>query len=354
MKPSLEKTREVALTFQVELICDEANWSAALSAIGEHDFTHTFNFHHISMTCGEGEPWAFVARDDAAQLVAMWPVLRREIDGTNLFDFTSVYGYAGPILSAKAGGSQAVTAILGAMRASGAVSLFSRMHPLFSSRLDEGIRGVELGEVVVIDVGTNEDVLAGYRGSHRREIVNARAKGVVISVESGEAAIAEFHNIYCQAMNDLRAKDYYFFGRGYLNSLETSSDFRTLILFAELDGRKIAASMFIVTGSLMQYYLSGTVSEFRRLAPSKMIIAEAHRLAIGMGLSRIILGGGVGSGHDPLLAFKKGFSSLTLPFYVPRRVLNDESYVALCAARRIIPSGTQFFPAYRAESPKVS
>lgn len=339
------------MSFRVEVI-SEKEWGATLSVLGEHDFTHTFDFHRISESYGEGKPLAFVTYDETGRPVAMWPVLKRKIEATDLFDFTSVYGYAGPLLAPGVSSRQAVEAIFDAMARYGAVSLFSRMHPLFSGRLDESIRGSQLGEIVVIDVGTSRDVLSRYRGSHRREIVKAQANGVIVSAGAGSSAIADFHTIYHQTMSDLGAKEYYFFDRAYLNALEAASDFRTLILFATLDGRKIAASMFIESGSLMQYYLSGTVSEFRHLAPSKLIIAEAHRLAVERGLSRLILGGGVGSGRDPLFDFKKGFSQLLLPFHVTRRILNNELYSALCAARGIDPQIVQFFPAYRIDRHK--
>lgn len=346
MIPLRAELPNTPLDFQVEIISDE-QWKPTLSMLGEHDFAQTFDFHRISEAYGEGEPLAFVARNKAGQSVAMWPVLKRKIESTDLFDFTSVYGHAGPILGSQTNSSSAVEAIFGAMERYGAISLFSRMHPLFVGRLDESVRGSHLGEIVVIEVGTNPDVLNGYRGGHRREIVKARANGVEVSAEAGSAAVAEFHTIYHQAMSDLGAGQYYFFDRAYLNAMEAASDFKTLILFASLEGRRIAASMFIVTGSIMQYYLSGTVSEFRQLAPSKVIIAHAHELAVEMRLKLLVLGGGVGSGRDALFTFKRGFSQLTLPFYVTRRILNNESYRELCATRGVDVNHADFFPAYR-------
>ncbi|MGB3792179.1 MAG: peptidoglycan bridge formation glycyltransferase FemA/FemB family protein [Sphingopyxis granuli] len=329
-------------------ICDkDYEWREFLGNVGSHDFTHSFDFHRISMARGEGEPLAFVAQDDGGAPVAMWPVLKRGIDNGNLFDFTSVYGYAGPLVAAGADSRAALAEILDAMRRYGAVSLFSRMHPLFSDRLDSDFRGTALGDVVVIDVGTDPNVVNSYRGSHRREIVNARAKGVAVSVESGASAVADFHAIYTQAMSKLDAEDYYFFDQDYLGRIAESSDFKALFLFATYEGKKIAASMFIVTGTIMQYYLSGTISEFRHLVPSKVIIAEAHARAMKMGVTQIILGGGVGSRRDALFAFKKGFSPQLFPFHVVRHIFDEECYSALCAARGVSREGVHFFPAYR-------
>ncbi len=214
--------------------------------------------------------------------------------------------------------------------------------------------GTALGKVVVIDVGSDPNVENSYRGSHRREIAKARAKGVTVSVESGVSAVADFHAIYTRAMSKLDADNFYFFGQDYLSRLAASEDFNTLFFFATYEGKKIAASIFLVTGTIMQYYLSGTVFEYRQLAPSKVIIAEAHALAVKLGAKDIVLGGGVGSGQDALFAFKKGFSSHLVPFHVVRYVLDENRYLALCAASGVSSETTDFFPAYRVVPRKVS
>lgn len=330
---------------KISIASDRASWTDALSELGEYDFTHTFDFHQISMRRGEGEPLAYVARNFEGDIQGMWPVLKRLVPSKNVFDLTSVYGYCGPLFSPQAHRQSTLENIIAAMKGSGAVSLFSRMHPLFMDGLDQSDR---IGEVVAVDVGTDRDVLRRYRGSHRREIVNAHARGVTVTVETGDDAASDFYSIYHQAMIAMSAHQYYLFDADYIASIDAASDFDTFFIFANLDGQRIGAAMFIVTGSIMQYYLSGTVATFRKLAPSKVIIAEAHKLAVEMKLSSLVLGGGVGSKQDALLAFKKGFSSLTLPFQVMRRVLDEERYASLCAEAGIDTAQERFFPAYRA------
>lgn len=333
---------------KVVQVSAKAEWNDALRQFDGHDFVHTFDFHAASQANGEGTPLAFIAYgpDDAVE--AFWPCLRRELPDSEDFDLTSVYGYAGPLLKNGGNAEAVLPAIFDAMRACGAVSLFSRMHPLFIERISDGpLRGQKLSDVVVIDVHPVDDVLSQYRGSHRREIVNARKSGVSVVVDSGPAALADFSRIYRQSMTDLNAKSYYYFSDTYFERILSATDFKTLILFAELDGRRIATSLFIVTGSVMQYYLSGTDTAFRKLAPSKAIIAKAHELALSMGVRHIVLGGGVGSAHDALFKFKTGFSDTILPFYVTKKILDESRYQALCVARSL-PSESSFFPAYRA------
>lgn len=333
---------------QVEEIRDRANWTTCLSEMGGHDFAHTFDFHSIARNAGEGVPIAFVARCETGRAAGFWPVLKRPVPGSCDFDLTSVYGYAGPLVRDIAISEAAVSAILQRMSETGAISLFSRMHPLFSDRLAKAHRGSELGHVVVMPVDGGLDTMRGYRGSHRREIVNAARNGVEVHQQSGPAAIADFHRIYSEAMSDLDASQYYFFDQEYISSLCRSTDFRSIMLFASVDGLTIAGSIFTLTGEVMQYYLSGGLRSHRKLAPSKAIIAEAHRQAAGLGATKILLGGGLGSRQDALLTFKQGFSPDTARFSVTRKVFNQTRYIALCKARGVEADGGGHFPAYRA------
>ena len=98
-----------------------------------YDFAHTYDFHHIARTYGEGEPMMVTVRNEAGEIVALWPTLKRGIGTTGWFDLTSVYGYAGPLVADGVGADAALQLILDFMREEGAVSLFSRMHPLMSS-----------------------------------------------------------------------------------------------------------------------------------------------------------------------------------------------------------------------------
>lgn len=333
---------------RVMQVSAKLEWNAALQQFDGHDFVHTFDFHAASQANGEGVPLAFVAYGPDDDVEAFWPCLRREVPDSESFDLTSVYGYAGPLLNNGVNAQMVLTAIFDAMRASGAVSLFSRMHPLFITSIPDGpLRGQKLSDVVLIDIHPVDDVLSQYRGSHRREIVNSRKAGVTVTADSGPSALADFSRIYRQSMADLNAKSYYYFSDAYFDRIVSAADFNTLILFAELDGRRIATSLFIVTGSVMQYYLSGTDVAFRKLAPSKAIIAKAHELALSMGVQKIVLGGGVGSAHDALFKYKAGFSDTILPFYITKKILDESRYLALCAARSL-PSESSFFPAYRA------
>ena len=335
-------------TWTLDIFYQKKDWFDVLSQLGSYDFVHTFDFHWIARENGEGEPVVFVIKDANGEYIAFWPALKREIIGTSLFDLTSVYGYAGPLFKYEEYSDRCLSLIFSAMREMGVVALFSRMHPLFIEQIQEqALRGVQLGDVIVIDA-QQQSPLVSYRSGHRYEIRKALASGLQIHVDHQCDGMNEFVEIYQQSMRDLDASDYYLFNANYFNVIKEATDFKAFLIFAELDGKKIAASMFFVTGKVMQYYLSGTVDAYKKISPSKAIIAKAHELAIAMGVEKIILGGGVGSKEDPLFKFKNGFSELRMPFYIFKKIINHQAYTQLCEAKGIDHQATAYFPAYRA------
>lgn len=336
------------LSGQVKVITSQTEWRSVLSCFKHYDFAHTYDFHRLSTDNGEGQPLAYTYYDDNGLPSAFWPTLKRKIGADDLYDLTSAYGHVGPIFQPGPAYDLRAKKLFEAMRLDGAISLFSRMHPLFVDALPADLKGERLGDVVAIEVQKDQEVLAGYRASHRREIRGALSKGVRVSVQEGEGAAEDFYSIYHQTMVGLNASKFYFFDLGYIKSMLCATDFSTKIIFAEYEGKKIAASMFVIIGDIMQYYLSGSVWDYRHLSPSKVIIAEAHRLAIDLKLKHVVLGGGLGSTGGALFDFKKGFSKLTYPFYTTRKILDQNRYAELCHQRNVDPSATDFFPAYRA------
>jgi hypothetical protein len=316
--------------------------------MGGFDFVHTWDFHQLSADNGEGSPAIFVWFDEIGRALACWPVLQRSIGGTDHFDLTCVYGYGGPLFLKNINVEKAMNVLWQAMREEGFVSLFSRMHPVYIEQIpSDDLCGKKLGDVVIIDVKSAAVDLQNYRASHRREILGAVKHGVKVHVDFDFLTVKDFCEIYSKTMMDLGANEYYLFDLDYFKKLKNSIDFKAIIIYAELEGLIIASSVFLVTNKVMQYYLSGTLKDFKRLAPSKIIIHRAHELAYSMGIEKVVLGGGVGSANDNLFKFKSGFSDLTLPFYVTRKILKEDVYNELCQIKNVDAEQTSFFPAYR-------
>ena len=333
------------LGVSVDVITSAASWRKAIADVGAHDFVHTYDFHAASEANGDGSPIGFALRDDERRTQAFWPLLRREIDGGEEFDLTSVYGYAGPLFRESA--PEGPQKLLVGMAEHGAISVFSRLHPLFDDRITDDPGKKAIGEVVSIEISPADDPPKSYRTNHKRNIARMLAQGFTTRVVNDANAFRRFQPLYEAAMDDLDASECYYFKQPFYEGIRTASDFQSFIIFAELAGREVAAVLFTLSGNIMQYFLSATLPEFRQAAPSKLIIAEAHRIAAAEGLKHLVLGGGVGGRRDNLFHFKYGFSKCVRTQHIFRRILDSERYAALCAAKGIDAGGTDFFPAYR-------
>lgn len=340
--------------YSFEIISAGSDWDRLLINYSAYDFAHTRDFHVISQMNGEGEPILFSIKSGDSDYVVLWPALKRSIPNTKFFDLGCVYGYGGPLISPALNPDTyqaALECLFDGMQREGYISLFSRMHPLFTHKLPKEFRGEPLSEVVVIDVVQGlEDILVDYRAGHRYEIKKSFKLGIDIFIDANLHCIDDFYQIYQSAMKDLGASSYYFFDLAYFKTFRKSKDFKVFTIFAVYEGKKIAAAMFIVTKTLMQYFLSGTLAEYRKFAASKAIVAKAHEIAKDLGVKYIVLGGGVGSKHDALFEFKKGFSKHTEDFCVLKKIFNPHVYEEICAQNGIVPRDEGFFPAYRSIS----
>ena len=156
-------------------------------------------------------------------------------------------------------------------------------------------------------------------------------------------------------MKKAGASDRYFFDRPYFLRLRDALGERLQLFVAEYDGIVCSAALFVHTGDIVQYHLSGSHPDFAKLAPSKVVLDEARLWSNRAGARFLHLGGGVGSKEDSLFMFKAGFSSLRHRFSVWKFIAKANLYSRLVDARRawLATKGKQlvdtgFFPLYRA------
>src|SRR5260370_14520413 len=98
-----------------------------------------------------------------------------------------------------------------------------------------------------------------------------------------------------------------------------------------LENRIISGGLFIECDGILQYNLGGTLTEFLKLAPMKLLVDEVRLWAVARGLRVFHLGGGVTPRpDDALLHFKLGFSPRTHEFSVWRWASSPDAYAKLC------------------------
>jgi lipid II:glycine glycyltransferase (peptidoglycan interpeptide bridge formation enzyme) len=147
-------------------------------------------------------------------------------------------------------------------------------------------------------------------------------------------------------MQRLDAGDSYHFPDEYFHDLKAALGPR-LHLYSVLSpaGEMAAAGLFTEQNGIVQFHLSGTSGQYRKQAPSKLMLEEAILRSRAAGNHTLHLGGGLGASEDSLFLFKAGFSPLRARFATWRFVCDPARYATLTGDSPV--SATGYFPAYR-------
>ncbi len=264
------------------------------------------------------------------------------------FDFSTPYGYGGWLIEGD-GTGELFREYEAWIREKGIISEFVRFHPMI--RNHEPCTGfyetVRMGEVVHIDLTTPEEVWAGFTAKNRNVIRKAMKNGVVIRNGQTAEMYATFREIYNETMDEDGAEPYYYFEEPFYRSLREDLPGNARVFQAEKDGKVIASSVLLNCNGRMNYHLSGSLREYRTLAPTNLLLYEAARWGCMNGCRTLYLGGGVGSCEDNLFRFKRAFNRGALNhFFVGKKIYDPEKYRMLVSLRTEIRD-EGYFPKYR-------
>ncbi|HEY1286268.1 MAG TPA: GNAT family N-acetyltransferase [Solirubrobacterales bacterium] len=275
--------------------------------------------HTLRIESGEGE--------------LLIPLLVRPIDGSDLRDATSPYGYPG-----AAGSLTAPLDPAGLdLSSSGLVSAFVR-HALGPPSL----AGASERNVVQI---ADPELQRKSRPSDRNQANRNRRAGYGVDVVPGPQSSAEdradFHAAYLETMRRTGAAERYLFDASYFDRILTSE--RSWLVSVRASGGDVAAASILVqSDGYLHYYLSGTTDRRLSDSPMKNLVEALVDLSIERGMP-LNLGGGIAAG-DPLEEFKRGFANRSEAWHTSEIVCDAAAYARLSAGRE----GWGFFPAYRA------
>lgn len=149
------------------------------------------------------------------------------------------------------------------------------------------------------------------------------------------------------------AEEYYFFGDAFYESIHRDLYDNYEMFYAVLDGQIVAMSIMLFANKQMHYHLSGSMIEYRNLAPSNLLLYKAALWGCEQGYKTFHLGGGVGSGEDNLYKFKAAFNKNSdYQFSIGKEIFDQEKYDELVELRASSDSTfdkeSKFFPLYRA------
>ncbi|NGM67212.1 GNAT family N-acetyltransferase [Sphingobacterium sp. SGR-19] len=331
---------------------NDPRWEEIIKTSYIYDFHHTAFYHKID---NQYRSILFLAQDEQ-DFLAM-PLVLRPIEGTDLFDLTSVYGYCGPITNkADFCFSDSFLAFFKERfdtycLNNNIVSAFSRLHSL----IDQQSAFVNFGDIqhvnktISIDLTLSpEEQRKQYRKSNKSEINQLRNKGFYVEEVRRTEDIDRFIEIYYETMDRVNATPYYYFTKEYFHEFLANTQFESKLLVAKYEGSIVAGAIFTATDKIMQYHLAGTTEEFIRLTPMKLVLDEARLLGNRLGLEYLHLGGGVGgSDDDSLFRFKSGFSKDFKQFSVWKYIVDPTTYDMLVEKNDVQDKESNFFPLYR-------
>ena len=281
----------------------------------------------------EGVTHTILIADGTAKVAI--PALVREIDGTDLRDATSPYGYPGAAVRG-AGGGEGVHPDGTDWSGTGLVSLFAR------ERLGEPALagGTERSVVQVHDPSKEPNLRTRFDEQIRR---NAKLGYRVERLGGHDTSVehrASFHALYTETMGRASADERYFFPHEYFDRiLEFASSW--LLLARTPESATAAGAVAAASDGFLHYYLGGTADAHLRDSPFKNVVAAMIELSGELDMP-LNLGGGVRPG-DGLEDFKRGFANSELPFRTHEIVCEPEAYSRLSEGK----DGSDFFPAYR-------
>lgn len=338
------------------------------------DVYHLAGYHAWARDRGEGEPYLVVVGTRRKGLA--WPYLVRPIaevaglEHATATDVTSVYGYPGPLVWGCLPGDpfigQAWSEVVSVWRTQGAVTAFTRFHPLLGNAvLLHGLARppadretpepiVRAGCTVSIECTlSDEDARAEYARPLRQHIAAARRAGYATTHDEGWMELAVFADLYRDTMARNRAGKYYYISLSDFERLRDALAGHVHLLVTRTAGAVGAAGIFTELSGIVQAHFMASSMESRPLSPGKVLLDDARTWARQRGNSVLHLGGGRGCREDSLLAFKGEFSQRRHDFCIGRWVLDAVAYRDLVEVReRGLDDGQtldpNFFPRYRA------
>lgn len=330
---------------------DSPTWATTLAA-SRHDFYHLPAYAALCAGLEHGRAAALhVADGERAMLL---PLILRPIPASRV-DAVSPYGYPGPVgrgTDDPAFLQEALESGAAALRSSGVVAAFIRLHPLLNPSRPLGVGTVVVhGPTVSIDLTPSPEARwSQLRLNHRRDIRRALDLGYAARVDDDWTRLGDFERLYAATMDRRSASRFYRFDHTYFAGLRDALGGRLLLCVVEHEGAVVAAGLYALTGQIAQYHLSGTDEAAGRVQATKLMMTFVADWASDRGATVLHLGGGVGAGDDSLLRFKAGFSPRRHPFATLRLVIDEDEYRRLVLALDPVLDPTDhtgYFPLFR-------
>lgn len=330
-------------------------WDAVVRRFPLYDIYYLSGYVKAFELHGDGEPQLLYYEDDG--LKAMYVYMKRRTDIEGYYDSITPYGYGGVLFEGEASEASLQAfwkAYADKMREEGIVDNFVRYHPMLdNARVMKRLSAVtDLGKTIALDLTSPDVIWSNITSKNRNMIRKAEKNDIQILHGRDFALFADFKRIYNATMEKDHAGSYYFFDDAFYESIHRDLYEHYEMFYAVLNGEPVSMSIILFANHQMHYHLSGSLSAYRSLAPSNLLLYKVALWGYEQGYRTFHLGGGVGSGEDNLYKFKAAFNrNSDYTFSIGKEIFDQQKYDELVALRKVSDSGfddtSHFFPLYR-------
>lgn len=342
---------------EVITVDEHDKWDEIVKSFSLHDVYYLCGYAKGFKVHGDGEPLLFYYHDENLRGINV--VMKRDIaddkrfntkiELNRYFDFSTPYGYGGWLIEGEGDNQNLFRSYYRWCRENNIVSEFVRYHPILGNATStDSFYDVKLlGDTIAMDLTSKEIIWTNLTSKNRNMIRKARKSNVKIYHGHFPEIYKTFRNLYECTMDNDNATSYYYFNDEFYNSILEDLKYESQIFWAEVDGKIIAASIILGANGYLNYHLSGSLPEYRHLAPSNLLLYETACWGCENGYKYLHLGGGLGSRRDNLFSFKRAFNRQEpCQFSIGKRIFLEDTYQDLLSMNK--NDNDSFFPKYRA------
>ena len=336
-------------------IIESQKWDSIVKSFNDYDVYYLSGYVKAFQIHGDGEPQLLYYEDNGLRAIYVYMKRHTAIEG--LYDSITPYGYGGVHLEGDTNSTNLEafwSAYVNMMKEFNIVDNFVRYHPVLANAqpMKQISEVIDLGKTIALDLSSPEVIWENIVSKNRNMIRKAEKNGIEIHHSKDYSLFDEFIRIYNATMDKDNATDYYYFKEDFYKSIHTDLYDNYEMFYAVYEGKIIAMSIMIFANNQMHYHLSGSLIEYRNLAPSNLLLYKAALWGCEQGFKTFHLGGGVGSGEDNLYKFKAAFNrNSDYQFSIAKHIFDQEKYDLLVneRANRDINFNKEssFFPLYR-------
>lgn len=337
-------------------IQENSIWDNTVKSFEYYDVYYLSGYVKAFHIHGDGEPFLLYYEGDS--LKAIYVYMRRPTAINGIFDAITPYGYGGVLFEGDTSEDNLQAfwkAYVERMKEEHIVDNFVRYHPILKNAIPMKAisKVIDLGKTVAFDLSSPEVIWENIISKNRNMIRKAEKNGIEIHHGKDLTLFKDFRRIYNATMDKDHAEEYYYFGDEFYESIHKDLHDNYEMFYAVLNGEIIAMSIMLFANKQMHYHLSGSMIEYRNLAPSNLLLYKAALWGYEQGFKSFHLGGGVGSGEDNLYKFKAAFNrNSDCQFSIGKEIYDLKMYNDLVSKRVACDfdfnKDSNFFPLYRA------